>query len=53
LAAAFKISRDPQLLEKLEDIGRLDLSPRGQALTLGCSESAGCVRLIARNRDCL
>jgi hypothetical protein len=47
----FKISRDPQLPEKLGDIERLDLSRRGQALTLGCSESAGCARLIARNRD--
>jgi hypothetical protein len=53
LAAAFKISRDPQLPEKLEGIERLDLPPRGQALTLGGSESAVCLRLIARNRDCL
>jgi hypothetical protein len=53
LAAAFKISRDPQLPGRLEDIERQDLSPRGQALALGGSESAGYVRLIARNRDYL
>jgi hypothetical protein len=51
LAAAFKMSRDPQLPGKLEDIERLDLSPPGEALTLGCSGSADGVRLIARNRD--
>jgi hypothetical protein len=51
LAAAFKISRDPQLAEKPEDVERLAFSPRAQAPTLGCSESPGCVRLIARNRD--
>jgi hypothetical protein len=51
LAAAFKMSRDPQFPGKLEDIERLDLSPPGEALTLGCSGSADGVRLIARNRD--
>ena len=53
LVRAFKVSRDPQFVEKLEDIVGLYLSPPEHALVLCCDEKSQVRRhWTARSRAC-
>ena len=48
----FKVSRDPQFVEKLEDIVGLYMAPPEHALVLCCDEKSQVRRWTARNRAC-
>jgi len=51
IVRGFNVSRDPEFVEKLEDVVSLYLSPPDHALVLCCDEK--CRRWSARNRACL